>query len=296
MEARTKMTAFDFSLIIPTYNRPEALANCLHACSQLAYSQERLEVIVVDDGGKRPLTPIIEPHKRDLSIQLISQPNQGPAAARNAGAKVANGRYLAFTDDDCLPEANWLAALAVQFEQTPDALLGGCTLNALTQNYFSEASQLLVDYLYTTFAGTVNAFFTSNNMAMAKLLFDECGGFCSEMMLAAGEDREFCHRWQQAGQQMLFVPQAVVYHAHWLTAVSFWRQHVTYGRGAWHYHQLRAQQEQSAIKVEPVSFYHRLISYPYQQQTGMRGIIGCILLTLSQVANAAGFFSEKRRF
>ncbi|MCP5096736.1 MAG: glycosyltransferase, partial [Chloroflexi bacterium] len=226
-------------------------------------------------------------------IRLITQANQGPATARNRGAAEANGRYLAFTDDDCMPDPTWLTALATQFEQTPSALIGGRTINALPQNMYAETSQLLVDYLYEAFAGSANAFFTSNNFAMAKSLFDDLAGFRSEMPLAAGEDREFCDRWQMSGRELMFVPEAVVNHGHGLTAVTFWRQHVNYGCGAWQYHQLRAAHQQHALKLEPFSFYRNLLLFPLQRYSNVRGIVLMILLAVTQMANATGFFSEK---
>ena len=284
-----------FSIIIPTYNRPQQLKRCLTAISQLDYPTDAFELIVVDDGGERPLTSIIEPFEKLIQTQLITQPNQGPATARNRGAAAANGRFLAFTDDDCMPDSHWLSAFANQFEQTPSALLGGHTLNALVQNPFAETSQLLIDYLYEAFVNSDNAFFTSNNFAMAKTLFDELGGFCAEMPLAAGEDREFCSRWLQAGRLLVFVPQAVINHGHGLTAVSFWRQHFNYGRGAWQYHQLRAARRQRPVKLEPFSFYRNLLLFPMRRHSKLRGLFFMLLLLITQIANAAGFFSEKRR-
>ncbi|MCP5099867.1 MAG: glycosyltransferase family 2 protein, partial [Chloroflexi bacterium] len=130
-----------FSIIIPTYNRPQQLERCLNAIAQLDYPTDQFEVIVVDDGGKRPLTPIVERITQPIQIRLITQANQGPATARNRGAAEANGRYLAFTDDDCMLDVNWLTALATQFEQTPSALIGGRTINALPQNMYAETSQ-----------------------------------------------------------------------------------------------------------------------------------------------------------
>jgi len=174
------------SLIIPTYNRPEQLAFCLQACAQMDYPRERLELIVVNDGGERPLTHLIESFKESLNIQLIDQVNRGPAAARNAGAAVAVGEVVAFTDDDCAPDTGWLRNLAMGFEGETAVALGGNTFNVLKRNRYATASQLLVDYLYRYYNQPTAQFFTSNNIAIPRTLFIEMGGFKPDMPLAAG--------------------------------------------------------------------------------------------------------------
>ena len=130
-----------FSIIIPTYNRPERLANCLAAIAQLDYPRDRFEVIVVDDGSDASLEPVVTPLQEQIDITLLRQKNAGPAAARNRGAAQARGQFLAFTDDDCQPTTNWLTQFAENFATAPQSLLGGKTINALVNNPYSTASQ-----------------------------------------------------------------------------------------------------------------------------------------------------------
>ncbi len=280
------------SIIIPTYNRPQPLAACLQSLDRLAYPPDRLEIIVVNDGG----TNLPEVHNRREVIWL-TQPNAGPAAARNNGAAQARGEFLAFLDDDCQPDPSWLACLAAQLEKTPDFLMGGCTLNALPQNPYASASQLLVDYLYAYYNQGEEGprFFTSNNFALPTRWFIELGGFDTTFPLAAGEDRDFCDRWRHAGRGMAYVPEAVVYHAHHLRLSSFWRQHLGYGRGAYHFHQRRRSRHQEKVSVEPMAFYKELVLYPFQRGLRLkrRGLTA-VLLALTQVANVAGYFYQGR--
>ena len=97
-----------FSIIIPTYRRPDALRVCVQALCELDYPRSGLEVIIVDDGGMVPLQPLLEPFAERLRMKILWQPNAGPAAARNFGALQATGDLLAFTDDDCTPASSWL--------------------------------------------------------------------------------------------------------------------------------------------------------------------------------------------
>lgn len=279
-----------FSVIIPTYNRPQQLAACLRSVAQLDYPPDRMEVIVVNDGGTRPAGA--------AGVLLVDQPNAGPAAARNAGAAQASGDFLAFVDDDCQPDGEWLTRLSRQLEQTPEGLVGGRTINVLPDNRYATASQLLVDYLYAYYnqGGAGPHFFTSNNMALATVLFRQMGGFEASFALAAGEDRDFCDRWRQAGWEMVYVPAAVMYHAHRLTWRSFWRQHVGYGRGAYHFHQRRQQRQQGQVKVEPLSFYTNLVLYPFRAANGGMGRVStAVLLAITQLANVWGYFYQSRQ-
>nr|MBA3317684.1 glycosyltransferase family 2 protein [Gemmatimonadales bacterium] len=136
-----------FSIVIPTYSRPDPLAKCLRSLSDLVYPRDRLEVLVVDDGGATPLDAVVAPFRSDLSLTLIRQPNGGPAAARNTGAQRAGGDYLAFTDDDCLADPDWLMELARVLSGVPEGMVGGAILNAVPSLY-SETSQLIMDVVY----------------------------------------------------------------------------------------------------------------------------------------------------
>ena len=90
------------SVIIPTYNHAAFLPEALE--SVFAQTCSPLEVIVVDDGSADETAEVLRVYKR--RIQVLSQPNRGVAAARNAGAGVASGELLAFLDAD----DTWLPA------------------------------------------------------------------------------------------------------------------------------------------------------------------------------------------
>lgn len=290
------MAPYVFSVVIPTYNRPERLTSCLRSLTRLNYPRNGFEVIVVDDGSAQPMAPTVEPFESALNLTLLRQANSGPAQARNAGAASAQGQYLVFTDDDCQPHAHWLNALAAQLEQQPLALVGGHTLNALPHNVFSTASQLLIDYLYDYYNSRHQpSFFASNNFAMAAEQFRRLGGFDTSFPLAAGEDREFCDRWLQQGLPMAYAPEARVDHSHHLSLRRFWRQHFNYGRGAYCFHQVRSRRAAEQVKVEPLEFYWQLLTYPLVRRFQVQGMLLSGLLLVSQVANVVGFFWERRQ-
>ena len=237
------MTLPVFSVIVPTYDRLPRLRECLQALARLDYPRRHFEVVVVDDGGNTPPKDVVALFWSELDVTVVTQPHAGPATARNTGAVNARGRFLVFTDDDCRPAPSWLHALEARFAETPDSLVGGRVINALLDNRYATASQVLIDYLYSYYNADFEAatFFASNNMAVPAADFAALGGFDSSFPLPPAEDREFCDRWLRSRRRMRYTPGAVVYHAHALGFRTFWRQHFKYGRGAARFHSVRAR-------------------------------------------------------
>jgi glycosyltransferase involved in cell wall biosynthesis len=285
-----------FSVVVPTYSRPRQLGACLTALAASSYPRELFEVVVVNDGGAPP-DECVASFRDRLDVRLISQEHAGPAIARNTGAANAAGTFLAFTDDDCMPAPGWLRALDARLAAEPDRLVGGRIVNSLSENVYSEASQLLVQYLYEYFADRRSGprFFSSSNLALRADLFQAIGGFDRGFVLSAGEDREICDRWQQGGRELSYEADALVYHAHDLSLKRFVRQHFAYGRGAHFYHLARSERKQERMKVEPLRFYTGMMRYPFRSATGARALGVAALLVVSQAANAAGFFYERKR-
>ncbi|MEM7334550.1 MAG: glycosyltransferase [Chloroflexota bacterium] len=285
----------DISVIIPSYDRPEQLKRCLAGFHFLQAPSFRYEIVVVDDGSSNPLKPLLAPQFDALPICWLRQDNLGPATARNYGASIAQGQFIAFIDDDCLPHASWLVTLWDILSNQSTALVGGHTLNGLPDNLYAEASQLLVSYLYRYFEGKNGRFFTSNNFALSRQLFMQLGGFDESMPLAAGEDREFCARWQDAGLLLVYEPAAKVHHYHHLAASTFWQQHVNYGRGAKLFRYLRRNKNAGPIKIEPLSFYVNLLLVPLNEKRpfSWKNLFLIGLMALSQLANALGYFLER---
>ena len=176
----------------------------------------------------------------------------------------------------------------------PQHMVGGRTVNALTNNPYATASQLLVNYLYEYYNRDPDhaRFFTSNNLALPAELFHRIGGFDVRLTRAAGEDRDLCARWLEQGYGLFYEPAAVVCHAHDLTLRKLWRQHFQYGRAAFYFHRQRGRR----AKMEPPAFYLRLLRYSFSQGRGYAALGLAMLLGLSQVANAAGYYTKRIGF
>jgi GT2 family glycosyltransferase len=287
-----------FTVIVPTFDRPEPLASCVQALRALERPGGTLEILIVNDGGRAPSSDVVRPSPGDagLEIRVVEQRNAGPASARNAGANAARGEWLAFTDDDCLPDQGWLSAFDAALRATPAALVGGRTVNALPGNVFADASQRLADFVSSYFDGGatgVGRFFTSNNIAVSREGFLAVGGFDARFPFSAGEDRELCDRWSAQGRPSVAVPDAVVRHAHHLSARRFLRQHFTYGRGAVAFRRVRAESGRP-VRIAP-AFYTGSLAYALHDGGVARGVVRATLTALAHAAYAAGLIWESRR-
>lgn len=274
-----------FSVIVPTWNRPRELRACLAALARLDYPKSCFEVIVVDDGSE-PALDATNFDGLDRRAKWLRQPNAGPAAARNAGADKAEGEYLAFTDDDCLPDPGWLSGFARTFQQAPQALVGGCTSNGLPGNIYAAASQMIVEAATAYFFATHSKlqFFASNNLALPARLFRAIGGF--DVSFRTSEDRDFCDRWVREGYTLAYASTAVIQHRHDLTLTGFWRQHFGYGKGASRLHRARARRGAAPFRPE-LSFYRDVFRQSLVHEERMLSLAA--LLFLWQVANTAGY-------
>ena len=280
------------SVIIPSFNRPKALAACLEGLSRSAMPRDAYEVIVVDDGSTEPLEPVAV----RFGTRCLAQQNAGPGPARNLGAAKAGSDLLVFIDDDCIPAPEWLPALVARHQASPRDALAGLVVNGLTRNLCSEASQQLLDCIYQHFEryprGTEAAlppFATTNNLAVPRRQFEQAGQFHHGFRLHASEDREFCARWLRQGWRLARIPEAVVHHFHDLNPASFCRQHFQYGRGG---AQFRRLHPAPGRQIETASFYLSLLAYPLRDGLTPRALSVSALIGLSQAAMAAGVLRQ----
>jgi GT2 family glycosyltransferase len=192
-----------FSVIVPTYQRLDLLSACLECLkpgTQTIDSQS-YEVIVTDDGQSILANEMIT--KQYPWVRWVQGPRRGPAANRNNGAAQAQGSWLIFTDDDCLPDPGWLAA----FQQAQISEPG---LLVFEGRVFTDRPRRSLDEISPTNDKGGNLW--SCNVCISKTLFQELGGFDERFPYAAMEDVELRIRLEKRGQKILFVPEAGICH------------------------------------------------------------------------------------
>ena len=98
------------SVVIPTYNRRASLERCVASLAAQSFSASEYELIVVADGCTDGTLEFLERFKPGCAFRWFSQPNQGPAAAQNAGIAAAVGEIVILLDDDCICDPGLVAA------------------------------------------------------------------------------------------------------------------------------------------------------------------------------------------
>lgn len=136
------------SVAICTRNRAQSLERTLQSLTQLHIRAETdWELLVVDNGSSDGTASLISNFADRLPVRYVFEPVPGLSNARNRAADEARGEYLVWTDDDVLPEPEWLAAYVDAFRRYPDAaVFGGKILPLLappTPEWFTEALSLL---------------------------------------------------------------------------------------------------------------------------------------------------------
>lgn len=192
-----------FSVVIPTYHRNDSLAKCLDCLAPKVQtlSAEQYEVIVTDDGSETTAQNMIE--EKYFWVKWVEGKHRGPAANRNNGAKFAKGKWLAFTDDDCLPDPRWLEAYAEAITNKPDyQVFEGRTYADRPRKSLAEESPL----------NNTGGYLWSCNFAIQKQLYESINGFDERFYYAAMEDVDLNYRLRKLGYKSLFITTASLCH------------------------------------------------------------------------------------
>lgn len=195
------MSAPLFSVVIPTRDRHDLLAECLErlAPGRQTLGADRYEVIVTDDGRTDAARAFVS--SRFPWARWSQGPRRGPAANRNAGAAAATAGVLVFLDDDCIPESELLAGYSSALRDDVDVYEGRITCLAGHTSPLQTAPLNLE-------GGTL----WSCNLAIKREAFARVGGFDERFPLPHMEDVDFRERLLGAGMQIAFVRGASVDH------------------------------------------------------------------------------------
>jgi glycosyltransferase involved in cell wall biosynthesis len=196
------------SVVIPTLGRPQLLDACLDALSRCEWHGDAIEVVVVDDGPSERTRCAVARWDaalaaRGMALRYVASPGpHGPAAARNRGWRAARGRIVAFTDDDTLPQAQWLVAGVRAFDEGAEAAWGRIVMPipACPTDYERDAN------------GLERAGFVTANCFVLRTLLARLDGFDERFRVAWREDSDLYFRLLECAARIVHVPQAVVVH------------------------------------------------------------------------------------
>lgn len=247
------------SVVIATRERPADLARCLESVVRLRYP--RFEVVVVDNAPDTDATERIVRERFASRVTYVREPRPGLAFARNRGLAHAYGQIIAFTDDDVIVDAEWLAAIAEGFMAGEDVrcvtgLIAPAELDTPAQIAFEQQGSfgkgfeqryhrlrskrrprtdraVWMEPGVTTaedpmFPFTAGRFGTGANMAWSTAVLRELGGFDiatgAGSPARGGEDLLAFFRTIAAGHALFYQPGSIVWHHHRRTREDLERQ------------------------------------------------------------------------
>jgi len=235
------------SLVICTRDRPEQLAACLRAVSELQPPPD--EVIVVDNAPSNGASESVV--RQFPAFRYVVEPKPGLSAARNAGIAIASGELIAFTDDDVAVAENWISRIKGGFADREVMALSGLMLPRELVSEAQVAFQLrlkrgiALPFRPITFDSTFFEDWRSRgvpcwligagaNMAFRRRVFDRVGLFDERLGAGASgcsEDSEMWYRILAAGYRCRYDPACVVRHSHRRTVAEARSQAFLYMRG-----------------------------------------------------------------
>ncbi len=198
------------SVIICTYKRAHLLKRVLQSLCCQTMPADQFEVIVVDDGSGDQTGEIWASFRQQLpSLRYINtEENQGLGSALNAGIIAAAGEYLLFTDDDCIPQNDWIECMHKALLVEP--IVAG-SVDSPTESYFKLCHNIATfcRMMAGRDAGYVE-FLAGANMGMRRTVFETVGMFQEGRRTAS--DTEWTLRARTKGYQIYLASDAVVMH------------------------------------------------------------------------------------
>jgi glycosyltransferase involved in cell wall biosynthesis len=197
------------SVVVPTARRPELLSRCLEALLAQDLPPDQYEVIVVDDAGCQATRRVVEScaTARTDGPQfryLLTAGCRGPAVARNLGWLAAHAPIIAFTDDDCVPCADWLRRGLAAFD-------GPAPIDGVAGRLVVPLPDRPTDYERDV-ANLEGAEFATANCFYRRSAIDAVGGFDERFPIAWREDSDLFFRMLEVDARLIHRPDAVVIH------------------------------------------------------------------------------------
>jgi glycosyltransferase involved in cell wall biosynthesis len=209
-----------WSIVVPTFRRPDSLRATLVALVGLDYPKDRYEVIVIDDDADGRTAELVDAQRgHGVELSFAAQSHRGAAGARNHGAQLADGDVLLFCDDDIVVQPDHLRAhLAARAART-DALVNGtweftaAVHEALALTPFGRYRLELERRFRDEATGRMledgcveMTTIGSWDLSLRRELFWDLGGFDDRFPVAGAEDQDLSLRARAAGALLLLDP------------------------------------------------------------------------------------------
>ena len=206
------MSVPEVSVVVPSHARELRLWWLLNALEDQTIERDRYEVVLVHDYDDPGFLKLLESHPLAGSGCLRAiriEPGTGkPSRQRNIGWRDARAGLVAFTDDDCRPDPDWLAKLLAAAAGAPEAIVQGATRPDPL-----ERAVMAAPHYRTLRVDPPNFYAQTCNIAYPRALLERVGGFDETMPAPAGEDTDLALRAREGGAEVIGAPEALVFHA-----------------------------------------------------------------------------------
>lgn len=123
-----------FSVIVPAYNEEEYIAGCLKSLLDQDLAKVKYQIIVVNNTSTDKTVDIAKRYK----VKVVNQPKKGVIWARQKGFEKATGKYIVYTDADCLVPKNWLSQILINFEKDKNIIAVAGPTRSEGKDFFSQ--------------------------------------------------------------------------------------------------------------------------------------------------------------
>jgi GT2 family glycosyltransferase len=200
----------DITVIVPTYRRLEGLERLIDALGKQTLPFARWELVIANDRSGPPFDQAIDElaAKAPFRARVVHlETNGGPARARNSAWRSSSARFLAFTDDDCIPRPGWLASGFERLQSCPNVgiVQGRTTRPTGSENYRITCFTVVREVLEPT------PWFEGCNLFWRRDALEEVGGF-DEFLGRFGEETSAAWSAMERGWERAWAQDAVVEH------------------------------------------------------------------------------------
>ena len=197
------------TVIVPVWNDVDRILLCVEALKAQTLKNNEYEIFVVDNGST---DGTYEKLLSQTGITLLQESNPGSYSARNKGLKEARGKYVAFTDSDCIPDEKWLENLISCAINKPSMGIIAGDIRFFKENTLVEASALAYEELFSMDQETyakLGLCITANWLSDREVIINNSG---FDTSLKSGGDHEMSQRLTEQGLRVYFCQDAVVMH------------------------------------------------------------------------------------
>ena len=224
------MELSEISVIVPVKDNSKGIHQLLHSFFNTQDRHEYpKEIIIVDNLSKIEITLDDSFFNRGIPIHLLKCDKKGPAAARNTGAKMATGKWLLFTDSDCVFTSTTLKGY-LNTDENGIAFAGNVI--PLKKNIISDYYRQLNVLVPLVNPHDQNSpwYLVSANCLIKRSNFIQVNGFCEDFEQASGEDVDLGLRLAKTGK-LYFALSSLIQHDFKNNIFDFYSRFVRYGEG-----------------------------------------------------------------